>query len=518
MRPLVPVLACGLAVLALLAPAASAQDHDHASVGGLTILHDVPDDGRTFAGNLDHFGVLLRDDDGRPAFHSDVEVQVLWNGIELWSMGAPSGHDYDALWTWAQSFPGPGAYEIRTRLPGGEWMSFTGPVGPMPTGEDSNATLAWSVPETAVARQPAAFTADVTVGGVRVPHSDIEWRVYDEALHEVFRVQTHIHDEPVTFDYAFPQGGVYVVVATAFQAFPSADDRRFAQVTETTTVTVAGGVPGVPDLPGLALPSDILPANAVATSRTDTLVLHGTYDPFTSVELGQPIRLGVIVTDPDGNILPHVDLTATLMGPNGIVFESASLHEYDGVAEFVTTHHDLGVYSLLVTAQRGGSATIELPYEVRIVPNAVALGPVDVALDGPASLAACTPGDFLVSATDVLGQPYQHAEVGVVAVEPTRNAIVLATKLHTHETGTFPFRFAPAADTAFLFTAAGTTPDLAGPGLLDLAAAGSHGVAATGACPMPAVAGPLEEAESTPWPAGLAALALLVAVRSRRRQ
>lgn len=496
--------------VASLLPGAAAQHHGGA--GGLTILHDVRDDGRTFAGNLDHFGVLLRGGDGVPAVHSNVEVEVYWNGAELWSMTPPSGHDYDALWTWAQSFPGPGAYEVRARVPDGDWQVFSGYAHDATDAVPADLVL--DVPATAVARSPVKFTASLERDGAVVPHSDIEWRIYDEALHEVFRVQTHIHDAPVTLEYAFPQGGRYAVVAVGFIAFPSADEAPFTQVLEVAEVTVGAGLP---DLPAIAVPAGVLPENAVVKATGGGLVLHGTYDPYTSIGIGQPIRFGVIVTDEAGNILPHVDLRATITGPSGTVFESSSLHEYDGVAEIVTTHHDLGMHLLTVTASRGGEAVIEMPYEVRLIPNAVAVGPASVTVTGPDAAQACVAADYIVTAEDIFGQPYQHAEVGLLVVDTDAEAIVLATKLHTHAAGTYPFRLAAAGDVVMLATAAGTTPDLAGPGLLEFAAWGDVFTPVGGTCPAAADAGPgAAAALGTPWPGVLVGLGLAGAAWLRR--
>ncbi len=428
----------------LLLPAGS-----HAATAGeagprVVVTHDTPEDGTTYVGNVNHFGWVLFGEDGAPAFHHDAVVEITLDGRTLYKTEPSSGHDYDGVDEIQISFPTTGTYEVSVTIPTGEGEvtdTFQGQVLAAP---DATASLPIDGPETATAGEPVTFTYELLdADDDRIPHSDVLVQVRDvDQSKEILRVHTHTHEDTQTFQHVFTEPGTYEVVFLGYQAFPSPDSAMFGPVREVHEITVEEGE--MPDVPAA---SPGAPTNRPLENRVDAgsndgpYELWATYDPYTSVGVFGRIHLTTVITDAaTGDPVPHVDLDASLTGPGGqVLFQSETLHEYDGVFHLAGAYSTPGDYTLEVTAEKGAwtdTTTHRFSVHPPVVP--MAAGPQFATLDHPDTIEAGTPTKLTVKATDEAGRPFDHSEMTVTVRDGTTGLPLLSDKVHTHASGTFP--------------------------------------------------------------------------------
>ena len=486
----------------LLLPSAAAEPQ-------LLLTHDVPDDGTTFLGNVDRFGFVLTDD-GTPLFHQDVHFEVVQGNTTLLSLTRPAGHDYDALGSFLVAFPNVGPYEVRATWRD-ESAVFRGEVLPPPA---TNATLVVDGPGDLAPGEPATFTYSLQADGI-VAHTDILVQVLDAHGREVLRTQTHTHAADQAFGYRFPAAGDYTVRFTGFKAFPTPDAFLFPSVVAEHRVTVpAEPDPLVPDVLGLlqedASPAPPMPENRVVEGSQGPLRLIGTYDPYTSVGTGQAMRLGAVVVAEDGRPAAHTDFKATLTGPDGVVFQSDTLHEYDGVFEFLDRRDTPGDYALRLEASRGEwSDAIEMPYQVREA--AMDPGAPELTIDAT-DMQGCG-SQTLGFAAFLGGQRFQHSEVAFTITDAAGRT-VRDGKLHTHDSGAFDVVIGglPTSTYTVFADVQDTNQDRSD---APAGRAAQTSFAVTDCAPVTLLSAK-PQAETTPLPVVVALGALLVAARSRR--
>ncbi|MEA3137036.1 MAG: hypothetical protein QOJ26_1185 [Thermoplasmata archaeon] len=482
-----PVFLAAAILLAAAVPA-SAQAHEHGVGGAVVIAHDVPADGTTFVGTINHFAVIVKGDDPVPDFHNNIHVRVVLNGLVLFETTPDSGHDYDGVNAFDVVFPAAGSYSVEALDPDDDAKMvamFGGHVLPAPGADAPQAEFVVSavsaVPtEQVMAGQPVHFTVDLldapaSSGGARIDHSDTWFEAWMDGRLE-FRTKLHTHDELQELDYAFQQAGSYVVRLTGYLAYPSKNATLFAPVVHEQSIMVLPGAPvsavhpESPPMPAAGL-------NAVVQGKTGgQYLLVGTFDPFTVVGPDTLQHLYALVVDPTtGEPIQHVNFKAVFHGPVTHVFSSDTLHEYDGIYELTSRQVLPGAYTLDVTAERGDwTDTIHMTYLVAppvvAVPTvSIDVGPVMFDLQQPAALLAGATGDFLLHGADVAGEPFAHNEVEfrlfAAGADESRSVPLLSGKLHTHDDGDYGFRLAfPEAGTYKLELT--PTPLMANPVLL----------------------------------------------------
>lgn len=452
--PHVPAMRVTGLLVALLAlamtsalPPAEAQGHEHGAVGPTILAHDGPVDGRQFAGNLAHFAAIAHGDDAVPDFHQDVPMRVTLDGVVLFETTPDSGHDYDGVNVLDVVFPHAGRYKVEALDASGAAIdSFEGEVLPAPA---LQARLGTSEPMDVLAGVPVTYgytVREAAADGAQIDHSDCWFEVLLDGA-TLLRTKTHTHREEQQLQVTFPAAGTYDVRFTCFQAYPSANATLFAPFAVERSIGVGAG----PPLPLLAGPSvndgqQAMPPtalNAVVTGAAGgDLLLVGTFDPYTIVGPDTLQHLNVLAVDPaTGTPRQHVDFEATLTAPGGgVLFASATLHEYDGIYELATRNAVPGLYTLEVWAEAGSWRDRVLMQWLVAPPVApTSAGPVGLVLD-QGSPRGGDPGAYLFSATAAAG-PFAHGEIElqVFGASPVP---LLRTKLHTHDDGTFPFTLA----------------------------------------------------------------------------
>ncbi len=406
----------------------------------VVVTHDVAEDGHTYVGNLNHFGFLIQGDDGAPAFHNNAVLEVELNGELLYRTTPDSGHDYDGLDTLQVSFPRPGNYTVTARVPtnGGELVdTFNGTVHAQ---ESHPANLAIDGPSQATQGVATTWSYELRgEDGARLNHTDILVQVLDpDPRRELFRIHTHTHTEAQQLTYAFQQPGSYEILWTAYQAFPTKSSMAIQPVTETRTIEVEGAPANtVPPTPATNRPLE----NRVEQSASGPYELWAAFDPYTSIGTMGRIQLPTVVTSAEtGDPVAHVDFEAEIAGPTGqLLFQSDTLHEYDGVLELTTTHPTPGDYTLTVTAEKGDwSETITRTYSVLPPVVPLAAGPIFATLTGLDTLAEQGSGELTVHLRDAAGKPYMHSEVQLTIRSLDTGIPLIDHKLHTHASGDFP--------------------------------------------------------------------------------
>lgn len=500
-----------LTTLAVALPA-SGQGHEHGEAGPIVLAHDGPSDGRQFVGNLAHFAAIARGDDAVPDFHQDLPVRVSLNGRVLFETTSGSGHDYDGINIFDVVFPEPGPYQVEALdASGAVAATLSGVVLPAPTLRQ-NLTVQEAGP--ILVGQPVTFSYQVhgDDAAVATPHTDCWFEVLQSGKTQ-FRTKTHTHETAQELQYAFPVLGPHVVRVTCFQAFPSAKAILFAPVIHEQVVDVLPGLP----LDVLALGTTTPPTalNAVVVGASGgALQLVGTLDPYTVVGPDTLQHLVAAVVDPATGVpRQHVDFQATFTSPTGVLFSSATLHEYDGLFELSTRQAVPGIYRLVVTADAGDwSDTITLAYTVAPAVVPTTLGPVGYQLatftmEGQAS-------DYLFGSLAATG-PFAHSEIEL-RVQDAAGRPVLVTKLHTHDDGTFPFKLGlPPGSYQFLIDGFPLTPEaaLVSPASFDVDA--PEGQVATEANASPGKQSPGKQLPGPAWPLLVMALALVLLGRRR---
>lgn len=455
-RPAVLAATLAVALLAAAPPSASAQGHEHGAMNaGIAIAHDAPADGRTFVGNVNHFSVIVHGDDAVPDFHQDVPWRVVLNDVTLVETTPDSGHDYDGVNTFDIVFPVAGEYRVEALdASGGVVARFSGTVHPAATLQ-GGITFATSQ-EQPVAGQPVDVSYSVHAAGGDAPiaHSDCTFEVVGPSGRTQFRAKTHTHEEEQAMRYAYTEFGAHTVRIVCFQAYPSERATLFQPVLMEVGVDVLPGPPANAEGEPMALPALPPELNAVVTAAAgDGMTLVGTFDPYTVVGPDTLQHLNVLAVDGTGQTIQHVDFTAVLDGPGGRLFESSTLHEYDGILEFTTRQAVPGTYTLRVTAEgAAGTGEIALAYAVAppVVPVggvvAVVAGPVAVTLDAAPVIGAVS--DWTLAADSPSG-PFAHGELELRLLGADSPVPFLQTKVHTHDDGRFPLRVALPVDQAY---------------------------------------------------------------------
>ncbi len=408
-----------LAALALLTVPVASADH-------VTVTHDVPDSGRTYAGNPTSYGVLILDDAGAPAFHQDYTMTITWNDVTLFHAEGDAAHDYDGHNAFMVAFPGPGAYTVSARS-GGHESTFTGVVAdaPMRTG-------------TAIADHPATqspWVLSPTIideAGASIPHSDAWLTLVDAAGAPVTQVPLHQHDDPATVTI---RAGSGQALLDAYQAYPASPDADFA-AGPPLILDHAMTSPLAPT-PGLA--TNAAPQNVVAegTSNDGRLRIVLTVDPFNVVGADQPIRVGIVLLDEQDQPVPHVDVALEVTGPAGVALASPRLHDYDGVHDIMLRVPDLGDHTIAATASHGGAtAAATLGFTVLpVLPDPAGASRASLVVEAqPPAADTCGPHHFKATATLGDGRPAAHDEV-LAWLRHDDGSLVWNGKLHSHGPG-----------------------------------------------------------------------------------
>ncbi len=440
-----PAIAIVIFTLLASAPFAVAQDHEHGDAR-LQVRHDAPADGRQLPGGYGVYGWVLFDDAGAPARHNDGMISLTLNGVTLFE--SASLHDYDGVVSLETGWAVPGTYEVRAMIPGGGESNFTGYVDGSAVIEP--ATLDVDVPPRAASGVPTTFTYGIMdASEVLIPHTDVlveVFRVFDDF--PVARVHTHTHEEMQELTLSFIETGDYLARFTAYQAYPTVNARSFAPFVTEATFSVGIAVPS-------AAPAALAaPVPAAKVARTDAaaaphhsagdFALQLTADPDFIVGPMTPFRSAAVVTNTtSGELVPHVDFEALVTAPDGrVVMASDTLHEYDGVFEFLTTNAVPGDYTVKVTATRGAWTAAE-SLIFKVVPPAAAVpvvsggGRFTIQMDGLDGVMAGETRDVVFRVANEAGVPLAHSEIEVAVFADPEDPLLYRTKLHTHGDGLF---------------------------------------------------------------------------------
>lgn len=431
--PMRPALAFAVAVAALLAPAALAQQHEHRGNGMAVVLHDGPEGGRAVVGAYTHFGFALLDNDAAPLPHQNAQFVVTQAGRVVFS--TTDTHEYDALFSFDIRFTRPGPYQVTAMSGEMEMGLFEGEVI-----EPVNATVA-TVEFATSAPAPASRVVDVTLSilgpdGAILPHTDaiVEFRsASDGAL--AARTHLHIHEEPIAFSQALGPGTDFEAQVIAYQAFNRGRSDDVPAVLARFPVSVGPAAVPAPPLPQLAPPTVLEQRGAMASA--DGLTLHATYDPNNQVGVLQTARIvGTVVDDANFTPKPHVDFALALSGPRGLVFSTASGHEYDGSFEYVFVPDAPGLYGGTLTATFD-QTELGVPVQIEVVPPVVPVvggtGPIMFHVDGLDAVVAGKETNLTFRAMGPTG-PAKHSEVDVTVFHDDEVPLY-QFKLHTHESG-----------------------------------------------------------------------------------
>lgn len=446
--------------LLTLVPLSSAQDHEHAVADGPRILlqADLPEDGRALVGHPAHFQFALLDQNSAPIVHQNVELEVVLNGLTLFQTA--SAHDYDGTGGLDIVFPATGEFTVTVRSPGPELeATYSGYAVRM------KAPVAASldhieIPSTATAGIPTSFRyANVDADGTLLAHTDVQVeirRIADDF--PVLSVHTHSHEDAQAFNYTFEKAGAHSVRFVGYQAFPSKSGIEIVPYSETVMVDVAAGTaPPARPSPSTSVVVDALPIATAQEAQPEELAPYATVfagDPIsgTSFRVGpfSQVRHTLLVRDVETDTLvQHVNHEAVLRGPNGLVFESASLHEYDGALEIMTASQTIGTYNMVVTSSRGDWIQEDtMYYDVMPADLAQGAGPQHLYANHLGALKQGEAGAVELFAGTAQAVPFMHSEVSLQILDGTLGIPLVATKLHTHTSGLFGFSFAHAASGA----------------------------------------------------------------------
>lgn len=424
-----------LTLLAAL-PLAAGQSHEHEEGDGLAaVLHDGPDDGRAVVGAFTHFGFALLKD-GVPQVHRNAEFQVLHNGHVLFA--TTDAHEYDGTFSLDIVFPSEGAYEVMAMSDGMNVGTFSGVVV-APVNETVASVQFDAAPAMPQSRAIMGTISIVDAEGAIIPHTDAIIEVRDAAPPHalVSRAHAHIHEEPIEFVQTLPKPGDYELTVWAYKAFQTGRSVDVRPVLATFPVTAGPLADGVQTPPVSSLP-DATPLSPAGESATDGagFALHGGYDPQALVGVGHPTRLSAVLVDANGTPVPHVDFSFALAGPDGVVFSSNSLHEYDGAFEHVFTPSLPGFYEATLVASRG-EVELTIGYVVEAAPPVAPLDPgaFEVSMSGLDGVPAGQPVDVTFTIAGATG-PLPHSEVDVTVYQVDAAGVpIYQFKLHTHDSG-----------------------------------------------------------------------------------
>jgi hypothetical protein len=421
-----------------------------AGVDRVVILHDVPDDGRTFVGNAVQFGWMMLTASHEATVHKDGHIRVVHNNRTIYEThGTSAAHDYDALNTFTIRFDEPGPYRVEASVPRPTGVlrdAFEGFVHPR------NESQVTASPVLSARLGPIEPTGGRWLGAswaLNGPHEEIldhtDGLVDVRDALGVLRLRTHLHthESPMSFNLRLDASDSATVAAQGYNAFPTESGAQFA------SVAAQQRADGCLSCASMGPSGAVLgPANPDA-SKYKVLT---TYDPYATTYLGGPIRVNVVVLDAlTGRPVPHVDFVAVLSRdvPEAAgaqtVFSSSTLHEYDGVFEFLYRATVPGPYMLSVLAKRGQwSELVKAPFTVLPVGAKPEVAQAMVRIDGfgaDALIPALQVQTLSFSLVSALGMPVRHAEVDFQILGPDSQVVAIANKLHTHDNGTMAFDF-----------------------------------------------------------------------------
>lgn len=517
-----------LALLVVLAPLVAAQHEDMAGGAGMAmVLHDGPDSGRAVAGGLTHLGFALLDAKGVPVVHQNAEIEVTLDNVTVFH--TPDTHEYDGLFSLDMVFPHPGHYVVMAMSGKMRMGIFEGDV--VPAANATVAKAAVKVEDVMPQGNAARVTVDVQApNGTTIPHTDaiLEWRAAG-SLALVSRLHAHIHEKPIVVTQGFDAPGDYVLTVTAYKAFATGRSTDVEAVVGGATFSAGAlALPAAPDAAAFP-PEPMSPAGASA--QQGGLTLHAMYDPQNQVAAGFPLRLSGLVEGKDLMPLPHVDFAFHLDGPRGRVFESASLHEYDGHFEYLYVPQVPGAYDGALAAN-DGDAKLTVPFHAQVVPPVAPLGLTGgpgasaaqgiVSVKGLEKITAGEPVNLTFDVSNPTGA-IQHSEVDVTISQKGKPALY-NFKMHTHESGTTTATVVFPAEGDWVVTVDPTPTDTGpvvfqgpdGPGM----PIAFHAKVAPGTPILPATGSPIDVEKRAPG-APLALLVLSVAalalLEARRR-
>lgn len=414
----------------LLAPLAAAQEHEHGSGDGMVVaLHDGPENGRAVVGGVTHFGFALLSHEGVPLVHRNANFTVVQNGMTLFS--TEDTHEYDGLFSFDVVFTRPGPYVVLAQSEKMTLGTFTGEAV-----RAENLTKAQVVFEpqsrgTGVSALGGTLAVTDEAGAV-IPHSDVLAelrRKGDERL--VQRFHGHVHDDPVEFTLSAAPGD-YVLRVVGYEAFATGKGGDLRPIVAEFPVTL-GALP-TPTAPSLPRAPTVL-KQAQGSATEGDLSLHAMVDPQNQVGVGQPVRFAAAIVNASGGPVAHVDFAFELRGPQGVVFRSGSLHEYDGVFEHVLVPDAPGQYDGVLTADADG-VKLTTPFQVHVVPPVVPISGAGVGIvtvQGLDQVKAGEPTELTFRIAGPQGA-VMHSEVDV-SVYHDDEAPVYQFKLHTHDSG-----------------------------------------------------------------------------------
>ncbi|MGQ0536597.1 MAG: hypothetical protein ACT4PT_11050, partial [Methanobacteriota archaeon] len=489
-------------------------------------------------GNINHFAAIKYAEDGTPAFHQQMLIRVTLNDVVVYETTPDSGHDYDGVNTFDVVFPVAGNYVVEVLDDEGVVVlaAFRGSVLPAPGVRP--ATIAFEGPSSVPAFGVATFAYEIRdADGAPLSHTDAWFEIRDAAGGVRFRTKTHAHEGPHEVEAILsPSPGDFVARVVAFQAQPGKDAAYLPAVAE-IPVTVTSSIAPVSGLAPVApletvtqCARPVLCNRVVRGESSGAYEIFGTFDPWVYVGTQTQQHPFVLVIDPATRMpVPHVDFVARIEVYGVVASASGSHHEYDGILEFADRHSGPGDVRLVVDATKGDwKGHVELPWVILPAVAPVSLGPQIVETSGTDAVIAGAPADVEFFVHDLAGVPFAHGEIDLQVLEATTGVPILATKLHTHPDGKFPFtatfpregdyvlRVSPfpleaRATTAFYADEIGGSLDIpvtvgAGPGIPSLD---------PGILPTSVEGGP--EEDEVPAPVGFLFAALWVAAVLRRR-
>lgn len=441
---------------------AQAQHHDNSQGGPLMILHDGPDDGYQFVGNLAHFGYMLVGDNGQPLPHHNGRFTVTLLGQEgekddVVLFDSPDMHDYDGLQGVDVVFPVAGPYQVTAVVPtdaGDQTATFMGHADEPADLVQADLLIEAPTQTEAFALEPFTITLVDQATGALLPHTDalVEIRGKEADL-PFFRVHLHTHDEPMTFLYAFPQAGDFTVQVLGYVAFPSKGAGAFLPVAKSVDVTVTEGMrpllapdgatalrctPATPVAASQCPPAESVRGNVVDVVDAEPYKVFGSYDPAAQQQLFSGMRTSVTLANATDSVpIAHVNFEAELKDPyRRVIFHSESLHEYDGVLEIFGRYGEYGRYVLTTTVQRGDvSADIRMPFHVTAPAPFFAAGATFTKVTPPGEVKSGLPAEFVFRNENAGGAPAQHSEFEVSVLREADGVPLSTSKLHTHSSG-----------------------------------------------------------------------------------
>ncbi|MHB8586538.1 MAG: hypothetical protein ACYDDF_11990 [Thermoplasmatota archaeon] len=463
----------------------------------IVVLHDADPTGRVVVGDLTHFGFALVDSNGSPIRHHDASVTLIQNGVVLYE--TQSAHEYGGIFSLDYTFVVPGPYKILIESDTGAKDAFTGTAFAPVNAQTVQVKI--TAPKSVSQGVPTPFAMEVEdSSGHLVNHSDIlvEIRRTDDGL-LVLRTHFHSHTAPISANLSFALPGLYQVTAYGFLAYPSGDMPDFTTVVGNATFQVSGAAPAwaSPDGGSASTDSSAGPSPTEVTGASDALVAPtGTASSTPAVDFAPAgpdgsalaastganetgagssyvlsiitnpadqdgplnhLRLDALVYDKAANAaVQHVDFRETIADATGrVVFQSESMHEYDGHAQVLLSGLAPGIYTWTVTASQkvAGTAWAQTRSQMfEIVPPVEPIGigasaglttADQIVIKGASNLKAGIPANLTIALEAAGVSLVPHSEVDF-AILPTPGAPpILITKVHSHDspataTVTFP--------------------------------------------------------------------------------